>query len=66
MITSRAVFALHYSITAVSSRRHAVTRDYAETLGEGDWSAAAEELPRIRKARKSPTDVLGRRVSDFD
>jgi len=33
MITSRAVFALHYRITGVSSRRHAATRDYAETLG---------------------------------
>jgi hypothetical protein len=32
MITSRAVFALHYCITGVSSRRHAATRDYAETL----------------------------------
>lgn len=32
MITSRAVFALHYSITGVSSRRHAATRDYAEAL----------------------------------
>ena len=35
MITSRAVFALHYCITGVSSRRHAATRDYAETLGDG-------------------------------
>jgi hypothetical protein len=35
MITSRAVFALHYCITGVSSRRHAATRDYAETLGRG-------------------------------
>jgi hypothetical protein len=32
MITSRAVFALHYSITGVSPRRHAATRDYAEAL----------------------------------
>jgi hypothetical protein len=32
MITSRAVFALHYRTTGVSSRRHAATRDYAETL----------------------------------
>jgi hypothetical protein len=32
MTTSRAVFALHYCITGVSSRRHAATRDYAETL----------------------------------
>jgi hypothetical protein len=32
MITSRAVFPLHYCITGVSSRRHAATRDYAETL----------------------------------
>jgi hypothetical protein len=35
MITSRAVFALHYCITGVSSRRHAATRDYAETLRWG-------------------------------
>ena len=28
------VFALHYSITGVSSRRHAATRDYAEALAE--------------------------------
>ena len=34
MITSRAVFALHYSITGVSPRRHAATRDYAEALGQ--------------------------------
>jgi hypothetical protein len=32
MITSRAVFALHYRTTGVSSRRHAATRDYAEAL----------------------------------
>jgi transposase InsO family protein len=32
MITSRAVFPLHYCITGVSSRRHAAIRDYAETL----------------------------------
>jgi len=32
MITSRAVFALRYHITGVSSRRHAATRDYAEAL----------------------------------
>ena len=32
MVTSRAVFALHYRITGVSSRRHAATGDYAETL----------------------------------
>jgi hypothetical protein len=38
MITSRAVFALHYSITGVSSRRHAATRDYAEALTP-QWSS---------------------------
>jgi hypothetical protein len=32
MINSRAVFALHYCVTGVSSRRHAATGDYAETL----------------------------------
>ena len=38
MITSHAVFALHYSITGVSSRRHAATRDYAEALPPwGSW-----------------------------
>lgn len=46
MITSRAVFALHYSITGVSPRRHAATRDYAEALGNHPC-----QLPEQRSAK---------------
>lgn len=42
MITSRAVFALHYSITGVSPRRHAATRDYAEALLVGPAGTGCE------------------------
>lgn len=47
MITSRAVFPLHYCITGVSSRRHAATRDYAETLGahRGAGTSAPRQAP---------------------
>jgi hypothetical protein len=46
MITSRAVFALHYCITGVSSRRHAATRDYAETLIHRGTFRSVRELTR--------------------
>jgi hypothetical protein len=47
MITSRAPFALHYCITGVSSRRHAATRDYAETLGSPQGASVSPLLANV-------------------
>ena len=42
------MFALHYCITGVSSRRHAATRDYAETLPD-TWTERAHNMTENQK-----------------